>query len=152
LPSASSRRTCLGCPAIYSRPSTDKPSSCSRSATLTGSTQSSFRSGVGEGGSSMAATNPTSTFPPAAEDNVLGVFGHIDRSHSLRWALPRSQCAFPRRGLNRSAMGKTAISFTSRRPQQLAPCRPIGSEFAPRLCRRAVLRPDDDTLRLAASS
>jgi hypothetical protein len=45
--------------------------------------------------------------------------GVIDRGHSLRWALPRSQCAFRGRGLNRSAVGKTAIS-TSGRPQSLA--------------------------------
>ena len=35
--------------------------------------------------------------------------------------MPLIDCAFRYRGLNRSAVGKTQVSFTSRRPQQLAP-------------------------------
>jgi hypothetical protein len=46
-------------------------------------------------------------------------------------------CAFAGGGLNRSAVGKTAIVFPSRRPQQLTPSTGVRSLLVP--YRRAVL-------------
>ena len=54
-----------------------------------------------------------------------------------------SECVIRPGGLNRSAVGKTEISFTSRRPQQLAPPTPtllLACTIA--LC-RAILRHDN---------
>src|SRR5271165_4138742 len=44
------------------------------------------------------------------------------------------------RGLNRSAVGKTQVSFTSRRPQQLAPSTLTSLLACTNALRRAILR------------
>src|SRR5271157_6097839 len=49
-------------------------------------------------------------------------------------------CAFCPRGLNRSAVGKTQVSFTSRRPQQLAPSTLTSLLACTNALRRAILR------------
>src|SRR5271166_4526966 len=59
---------------------------------------------------------------------------------SASWALPRSQCLFLCRGLNRSAVGKTQVSFTSRRLQQLAPSTLTSLLACTNALRRAILR------------
>ena len=53
---------------------------------------------------------------------------------------PVADCAFRCRGLNRSAVGKTQVSFTSRRPQQLAPSTLTSLLACTNALRRAILR------------
>jgi len=61
----------------------------------------------------------------------------VEPGHSR--SAPR-KCAFPRKGLNRSAVGKTQVSFTSRRPQQLAPSTLTSLLACTNALRRAILR------------
>ena len=51
-----------------------------------------------------------------------------------------AKCVFCLRGLNRSAAGKTQVSFTSRRPQQLAPSTLTSLLACTNALRRAILR------------
>src|SRR5271165_6146552 len=55
-------------------------------------------------------------------------------------ALRATMCSTPPRGLNRSAVGKTQVSFTSRRPQQLAPSTLTSLLACTNALRRAILR------------
>src|SRR5271166_2597170 len=55
-------------------------------------------------------------------------------------ALRATMCSTPPRGLNRSAVGKTQVSFTSRRPQQLAPSTLTSLLACTNTLRRAILR------------
>ena len=57
-----------------------------------------------------------------------------------RWPPPVQCCTFCTGGLNRSAVGKTQVSFTSRRPQQLAPSTLTSLLACTNALRRAILR------------
>ena len=54
--------------------------------------------------------------------------------------MPLIDCVFRHGGLNRSAVGKTQVSFTSRRPQQLAPSTLTSLLACTNALRRAILR------------
>src|SRR5271157_534400 len=75
-----------------------------------------------------------------------GFIWRVERTGAVRqWCeLPDATfmngCTMHPRGLNRSAVGKTQVSFTSRRPQQLAPSTLTSLLACTNALRRAILR------------
>src|SRR5271166_5061844 len=66
--------------------------------------------------------------------------GPSARSRAVAFGPPRSGLVLRPEGLNRSAVGKTQVSFTSRRPQQLAPSSLTSLLACTNALRRAILR------------